>query len=53
MDDGHVKSAPFIDTHAEANCLGGDSKHGRVVRDEDNTTRWRDSCLKHADDVRN
>ena len=51
VHDGHVQTAPLVDPDAEADRLGRDGEHGRVVADEDDATGRRQGGLDDADDV--
>jgi hypothetical protein len=53
MNDWHVQAAPFVNADAESDGFGCNGKHCWVVRDEDDTARWRNSCFNDANDVRN
>lgn len=49
----NVKTAPFVDADAEADSLGGDGQHGRVVAHEDDATSRGDGGFDDADNVGN
>lgn len=50
--DRYVQATPFVDPNKIPNGLGGDSKHGRVMTDEDNAPTGRHSGFDDSDNVR-
>lgn len=53
VNDWYVETTPLVDSNAEADCLGGNREHSRVVAGEDNAASRRNSCFNDANDVRN
>lgn len=51
--DWYVQATPFVDPDTIPDGLGGDSKHGRVMTDEDDAPTGRHSGFDDSDDVRN